>query len=112
MLEQKSSDNFTGLKKKQSRRHIYLGRLNENCTEDLIRIWCQKNRSEVHHIREVSKEGSNLRSYHLVFPETAAEFVEKNDFWPENVHGRFYLNEEARNWLQSLPQDEKARFSD
>ena len=31
-----SSDNFTGVKKKQSRRHIYLGRLNENWTEDLI----------------------------------------------------------------------------
>ena len=32
-----SSHNFMGVKKKQSRIHIYLSRLNKNCTEDLIR---------------------------------------------------------------------------
>ena len=73
----------------------------------LAKNWCQINGAGVYHNREVSKEASNLRSYFLVFQETAAEFVEKNSFWPANVvHDSFNLNEEARKWLKSLPQDE------
>ena len=35
-----SHDDFNGIKKKPSRRHIFLGRLNSNCTETMIRNWC------------------------------------------------------------------------
>ena len=104
-----SSDDFSGVRRKQSRRHIYLGRLNTNCTDELIKNWCANNGAELLHLREISREGSKLRSYHLVFPESSSDIIERSDFWPENVvHGRYYLNEEARNWLKSIPSDENA----
>ena len=93
-----SSNDFNGVRRKQSRRQIYLGRLNTNGTEELIKNWCAKNGAELLHLREISREGSKLRSYHLVFPESSSDIIERSDFWPKNVvHGGYYLNDEARN---------------
>ena len=101
-----SHDDFNGIKKKPSRRHIFLGRLNSNCTETMIRNWCCESGAPVLHLREITKEGSKMKSFHLVFSEEAHETIVEDSFWPSNVvHGRFFLNDDARNWLRSLPPD-------
>ena len=64
----------------------------------MIRNWCSDGGANVHHLREVTK-------LPLVFSEDAHETIMEHSFWPSNVvHGRFFLNDDARNWLRCLHQ--------
>ena len=72
----------------------------------MIRNWCCDGGAPVLHLREITKESSKMKSFHLVFSEEAHETIMEDSFWPSNVvHGRFFLNDDARNWLRSLPPD-------
>ena len=54
-------------------------------------------------MREVTRSGSSTRSFHLVFDEESSSVIETEDFWLDNViPGRFFLNQEAIDWLKSL----------
>ena len=77
-----SQNDFNGIKKKPSRRHIFLGRLNSNCTEGMIKNWCSEGGAKVLYLREITKEGSKLKSFHLVSKEDAHELIQLDNFWP------------------------------
>ena len=83
-----SHDDFNGIKKKPSRRHIFLGRLNSNCTENMIRNWCCESGAPVLHLREITKEGSKMKSFHLVFLRRG----------PSNYYGRQFLAKQCGSW--------------
>ena len=53
-----SQNDFNGINKKQPRRHIFIGSLNFNCTESVIKNWCSEGGAEVLNLkdsREITK---------------------------------------------------------
>ena len=102
-----SNPSFAGVEKQTGRRHVYIGRLTKEYTIEGIVSWCSSNGAEISHIRELTKPESTLRSFHLVFEKKYAGVVENDDFWPDGVmHGRYYLNKNAFDWLKGLSQSE------
>ena len=99
----KSNDTpFLGAEPRPKRKHLYVGRLSPDCTENDVISWCSKNGAKIQHIRKVSKPDSKLQSFHLVFDPETTDDIESDDFWPQNVvHNRYHLNSEAREWLKN-----------
>lgn len=103
----KTSTVFTGVKKREPRRHIYIGRVAPTVTEEQIIDHCQTNGVNLKHIRVISKPEAAFKSFHAVFTQAHVEKIEDSSFWPADiVIGRYNLNEVAWNWLKTLPQEE------
>ena len=57
------------------------------------------------HIREITRDGADYRSFHAVFGMDCKRIIENGDSWPDGVTiGQFSLNENLKNWLKRLPK--------
>ena len=66
-----------------------------------IENWCESKGARPSLAREITREDASMRSFHLVFPDTAADLIGDANFWPQNVNvARYYLNKEAAEWLK------------
>lgn len=95
---------FSGVHKPNPRKHLYIGRVPNDTTEDAIKTHCSSKSLNLLAIRMVSKTDAPWKSFHCVFDSECADLEDPN-LWPENVViGRFGLNDAARTWLKTLPQ--------
>ena len=92
----------SAIKRPPKRRHLYIGRLSNSVSTDDITEYCKKKGVDILCIREISKDGSRLKSFRCVL-KLDNDQVESPDFWPENVSfSHFYSNQKAREWLASF----------
>ena len=102
------ASSIKGVAKPKPRKHIYIGRISNEVDEDAVKTYCMEKAMGLLHIRSISKADAYFKSFHCVFNGTN-ENAENPDSWPENVMiGRYRLNEEARSWLKTLPQQKSS----
>lgn len=93
--------NSFGVAKPPRRRHLYVSRVNMSSNLKDIENWCESKGAKPSLAREITREDASMRSFHLVFPDTAADLIGDANFWPQNVNvARYYLNKEAAEWLK------------
>ncbi len=93
-----------GVAKPQPRKHLYVGRVSKTHDVESIETYCGDSKMGLLHIRKVSKEDAMWNSFHCFFDDSNSA-VDNPNTWPTNVTiGRFRLNDEARQWLRTLPK--------
>ena len=92
---------IAGIVKPPKRRHLFVSRFSKETTIDDVIDWCDSGGAKPILSREVTKSEARMRSFHLVFAENDSDKIDDPDFWPINVNvARYYLNQEARDWLK------------
>lgn len=92
-----------GIARPTPRKHLFIGRVDKSIDEQVVIDHCNSNNLGLQHVRTVSKEDADMKSFHCVFNDD----IEVNDvsLWPPGVSiARFRLNDKAREWLKTLPQ--------
>ena len=85
------------------RRHYFIIRLSNDVNEETLRTYCIDSGLIVHGCRELPSERSDLKSFHIIFPESQLTIAEDSSTWPEHVIlRRYFLNDEARAWMKTL----------
>ena len=107
------NENFSGVARPKARLHVYIGRVNKESDETIIQSHCRNKKMPVMHIREITRDGADYRSFHAVFDMDYKDIIENGDSWPDGVTiGRFRLNENSKSWLKSLPKQTQSSSKD
>lgn len=89
------------------RRHYFISRLSTEVNETNLVQYCQEKKMEPIACRELPSKRPDMKSFHIVFPETKVELIESEDAWPEHIIlRRYFLNDEARKWIKDIGKPE------
>ena len=90
------------------RRHYFVSRVSSNVTTEILMNYCLHKDLEPIACRELPSMRQNVKSFHLVLPESKMDIAESSDTWPEHVIlRRYFLNDEARSWLKTVNDTSK-----
>ena len=107
------NESFSGVARPKARLYVYIGRVNKESDETIIQSQYRNKNMPVMHIREITRDGADYRSFHAVFDMDYKEIIENGDSWPDGVTiGRFRLNENSKSWLKSLPKQTQSSSKD
>ena len=109
----KTNASFQGVQPKPRlppRRHYFISRVPQSIDTASLLDYCNEQNMKPLACRELPSRNRQLKSFHVVFPEDTTELVESTETWPANIIlRRYFLNEEARNWLKTLNSESSSQ---
>ncbi|MEE4248616.1 MAG: hypothetical protein V2I33_24835 [Kangiellaceae bacterium] len=79
--------------------HIFVNRVDYECTEETMRRFLEKKGVEIINIHKTSKEHANSASFRITVPKHQVESTLKADFWPCGIM--------CREWIRYIPKGRK-----
>ncbi len=91
------------------RRHYFVSRVAPEVTTEALLEHCKKQNLSPTACRELPSQRPDVKSFHLILPESKSDLAELNETWPEHVIlRRYFLNYKARSWIKTMKQDDQS----
>lgn len=89
--------------KPPARIHLFVGRLSNDSTPELLNQYCTSKGVTPVHVRCIEREESRHKQYHCIFKIDDAETVNDTNFWPKGTnYRRYWLSREDWLWLKDI----------